>query len=75
MLEDDMFSGGEEELSQEEQEWYEELKELAQAYGESVAHVEAWIVGFHQGKTPEETFYEDYPQYNLPEDLGKEIEP
>ena len=72
---EELFGGDKESLDKEEREWYDELEELAEGNGESVAHVEAWIECFHSGKTPQEAFYEEFPQYNIRENLGKELEP
>ena len=46
-----------------ESEWYSRLQELAHKHGESVADYDAWIEDYHNDKSPEETFYAEYPEY------------
>lgn len=42
--------------------WYLELKKLAQKQGVSVADEDAWGCDWEAGKSPEESFFEEYPE-------------
>lgn len=42
-------------------EWYESLKILADINDVSVADEEAWKEDWDAGKSPEESFYDEYP--------------
>lgn len=43
--------------------WYEELKSIARNHEESVADQDAWREEFDLGKTPEEAFFEEFPEH------------
>lgn len=47
----------------EEYGWYEALTELAIKHDESVADYDAWIQCFHNKQTPEEAFYDEFPEH------------
>lgn len=42
--------------------WYFDLKKLASKYGISVADRDAWFEVYEIGQTPQEAFYEEYPE-------------
>ena len=50
--------------------WYNDLNILARKHGESVADKDAWREEYDLGKTPEDAFYEEYPEHK-PKKKGK----
>ena len=46
-----------------EEGWYIELEAFAEMHGESVADYDAWIIEYHAGKTPEEAFFDEWPEH------------
>lgn len=46
-----------------EQQWYECLKIIASEHGESVADRAAWVEDYHLGKSPHESFFDEYPEH------------
>lgn len=51
--------------------WYFELQKLAAQHGRSVADQDAWMCDFEDNKTPEESFYGEYPEHNPKKDCTK----
>lgn len=45
--------------------WYEELKILAENYGESVDDIDGWHMAFEDNpdQSAADAFYEEYPEY------------
>ena len=43
--------------------WYDILIDLANKHGESVADVDAWREDYDAEKSPEESFYEEFPEH------------
>jgi len=44
------------------EEWYDKLKELASTNGRNVSDEAAWREDYDAGSTPEDCFYEEYPE-------------
>lgn len=43
--------------------WYELLRDLAASYGESANDESAWREDYEDGKSPEDSFYNEYPEH------------
>ena len=51
-------------VMQTEDEWYEALRVMAEAYDENVSDRAAWVEDFYDGLTPQESFFGEYPEHN-----------
>lgn len=43
--------------------WFSFLKEVARRHGENVYDVDAWMPEWEAGKSPEDAFYDEYPEH------------
>lgn len=43
--------------------WYDLLKDLAAGCGENVNDADAWREDFAAGKSPEDSFFNEYPEH------------
>ena len=43
--------------------WYSALKSLANVHGESVADKDAWRESYDAGDSPEQAFFDEYPEH------------
>jgi hypothetical protein len=50
--------------------WYDQLMVLAKPHGTSVADEDAWREDFEAGRSPEDSFYGEYPEHR-PKPKGK----
>ncbi len=44
-------------------EWYDQLKEMAVIFSENVSDADAWREDYDAGKTPEGSFYSEFPEH------------
>lgn len=45
------------------EDWYSILRDLAARFGESVSDVSAWRESYKDGYSPEDAFYDEYPEH------------
>lgn len=43
--------------------WHGRLSDIAKMHGENVSDEDAWREEFEAGKSPDQAFYEEYPEH------------